>query len=219
MARKKGGSKLEKKVRAIEKRLPSMMPEVKHYDNYGSILPDYTGTVCVSPFRGVVQGDTDGTRTGDKLLVRTATLRSTWAINTNNDGDRRVRLIAFIYKKNPDAITTSYSTIINLYLQSILSSDQAPIARQDWDNHGSFKTIYDKSRVIKCSSNNLNLESKIIWDVSLRIPKKYRQIAYSVGSGNITENELIWCFIQDGSGGSDTVVEVDYNMRHTYTDP
>lgn len=216
MAKKKVGTKLEKKVRAIEKRLPAMMPEVKHYDTYGSILPDYTGTVCLSPLRSVVQGDTDGTRTGDKIYLRSMTLRSTWNLQTTAYGERRCRMIAFIYKKNPDTITTSYATIINLYLQSILTSSQAPIARQDWDNHGSFKTLYDKSRLI--SPPDPTQEGKLIWDVSLKIPRKYRKIAYSVGSGNITENELIWCFIQEGASAAGSYIVMDYNHRLTYTD-
>jgi len=209
--RKRKAPTLQKRVRKLERNF--FQQEVKHYDYAGTLLPDYTGTVITSPYRLIAQGDTDTTRDGDKLTVRTMTLRSSWLLNIGQTTACRCRLIAFIYKNNPDSITTSFATIINLYLQSILTSSQAPLARQDWDNHGAFVTLYDKSRIIPVQGTTVG--QKVNWDVSLKIPQKYREVSYSAGSSSITNNELYWVFITDRAS---TAVDCDYNIRTTFRD-
>jgi hypothetical protein len=122
-------------------------------------------------------------------------------------------MFAFIYKQNPDAINSTWATVVNLYLSSAyMNSISAVLADRDHDNSKSFVTLYDKTRVM--NPNGENTSAKIQWDVNLSTPSTYQNITYSAGTTAITHNELYIGFLQE----FDSAITVDYHYRYYYID-
>lgn len=210
---RKGRKTLAAKVAKLTKMVRVAKPEIKHYDLSGTLIPDNNPTVAFTPYRNLVQGSGDfQNRIGDKIMAKTMRIRTTWALTAGAVG-RRCRMIAFTYKYNPDAVTTSLSTIINLYLSSsTLNSSLAPLAYLDWDNKGSFHTLYDKSRTISNISDLTSPYHK--WDFTIKIPTASRPVHFVNNGSTVSRNELFVFLIQE----LDTGISVDFNYRFEYTD-
>lgn len=208
-------SKLSKKVSKLTRMVKAQKPETKYYDvAVTGTLVDNNPTQFVAPYRQLTVGTADfAQRIGDTIRVNNLKFRSTWTLNAGYP--YRVRMFAFIYKRNPDSVNSSWSTIVNLYLSSAyMNSTSANLSERDWDNRASFVTIYDKFRIMNPTDTNVSAAKKMIWDVNLVIPKKYKTVQYVNGSTSVSQNELFIGFIQE----SDANVYVDYHYRYTYTD-
>lgn len=210
---RKGRKGLAAKVAKLTRMVKVIKPEIKHFDTYATVLPDNNPTVALTPYRNIIQstGDFQG-RIGDKIGMKSFRIRTSWLLTAGAVG-RRCRMIAFTYKYNPDAVTSTLSTIINLYLaSSTLNSASAPLAFVDWDNKGSFTTLYDKSRMI---NNTSDLTSpNIKWDFTIKFPPASRTVNYVNNGSTISRNELFIFFMQE----LDTGISVDYNYRMEYYD-
>lgn len=206
---------LTRQVATLKKMVIAQKPEMKYYDvaSTGNLI-DNNPTINITPYRNIVQGNLDfANRVGDQIRVNSLHFRSTWTLNGGYP--YRARMFAFIYKRNPDSVASSWSTIVNLYLSSTyMNTVSAVLAERDWDNRASFVTIYDKSRVFNPTDTDVNAAHKTIWDVTLKIPTKYKQVQYVDGGTSVSKNELFIGFIQE----SDAVLYMNYHYRFSYTD-
>lgn len=208
-----GVTTLAKKVNRIQRIVNRDKPEKKHYEigAIGGVMNNDPQFVLF-PTRQITTGTSDfGSRIGDKITQ----------VNYNFRGDLlftgvsgvRVRLIAFIYKHNPDQAISTWSTIINLYLtSSVMNGVTAPLAYKDWDNNSSFATLYDKYHILNPvdSTGTAVVRKKV--DFNVKIPKAYQEVNYINGGQTPTKNELFICAISS----SDSAVTCDYNSRYTY---
>jgi len=215
MPRKSGQKKtLTDKVEKIQKAIRVLAPEKKYYD-VGSLanVVDNLPSINIAPYRQITVGTADfANRIGDKIRISGPfSLKTTWRLQ--GPTPHQVRMFAFIYKRNPDSVNSTWSTIVNLYLTSAyMNSQLATKSDKDWDNAKSFHTLYDQTKVI--NPNGENVDSKIQWNVNLSIPHKYSEVAYKDGTTNVTQNELFIGFIQE----YDTSLTMDFHYRFAYTD-
>lgn len=208
---------LAKKVKTIQKTLALRRPETKYFEAYatnGSVSYDFSN--LTSPYRSITQGMTDlKNRIGDKLTINgpihfKGTFTTPAAVGTI-----LVRMIAFVYKQNPDSVLTSFATIGNLYMESFHdASPQAPYSFRDYDNKSSFVTIYDRSKLITCQSSLVTGRTK--WNATFKIPKKCRQIEYQAATANLSRNELYIMFLSEVDTASGVLVT--YQLRGSYID-
>lgn len=204
---------LKRQVAIIKKLVQAAKPELKYSWNYNNVTIDNLPTSFVFPYRTISQGTTDlGNRIGDDIMVKKCKFTG-WLDLPAGSNAQIFRFIAFIFKKNPDGVTSSFSTIINLYLESTnMNTVQAPNAFMDWDNHSSFVTLYDKKVAINPSTSDKG--TKRVFDVSLSIPAKYQHVAYANGGTTPAENELVIAFLSD----NDNIVYYTYTFKVSYTD-
>jgi len=212
--RKTNKPSLARQVAVLKKTVATRAPERKYYDVAStSNSVDNLPSINITPYRQISQGLLDyGNRIGDKIRVSpTFRLKTTWLLNGATPV--RIRMFAFIYKQNPDAINSTWATVVNLYLSSAyMNSVSAVLADRDHDNAKSFVTLYDKTRVM--NPNGENTSAKIQWDVNLSTPSTYQNITYYAGGTSITHNELYIGFLQE----FDSAVTVDYHYRYYYID-
>lgn len=203
--------KLSKKVSRIGKTI-----ETKHEDSGAfSLTPDNAATTGGAPYRNISQGTADFTkRIGDKITVKTFRMRSTVHL-TSLTAPQALRLCVFIYKNNPDAITTALSTIIQLYLSSTTSNGtQFHQAFKDWDNNNSFKTLYDKRKIIQPCNSQATTVSKYNWDIDIKIPKAYQNVQFVDNGTTVSKNELIFLWVAE----NDTGLTIYSQWRQEYQD-
>jgi len=206
---------LTRQVAIIKKLVHKQKPELKYYDvastgNTVDNLPSYS----ITPYRNITQGTSDfANRIGDQIRVSSLHFKTIWT-NTAVYGSR-ARIFAFIYKRNPDQVVSSWSTIVNLYLSSAyMNTTSAVLAERDFDNRASFVTLYDKTRIIPTATLATGY-SALNWDFSLRIPQKYQLVQYVNAGTAVAMNELFIGFIQE----NDTAIACANHYRMYYTDP
>lgn len=212
-AARKRKATLTSKVAKLAKMVKAVKPELKYAWNYASTAITNDPTAGIFPHRSITQGLTDvGNRVGDDIKSKRFICNGALQLPSLSNG-QVFRAIAFVFKKNPDAITTSFATIINLYLESTtMNTSYAPYAFMDWDNHSTFATLYDKTVVINPSDSAYTTLKK--FNFSFSIPKKYENTVYANGGVYPSENELVIAFISSG----DSVVTYNYTWRLSYTD-
>lgn len=210
---KKSFTPLAKKVSKLTKIVMAQKPELKYSWNYSNPTINNAPTAGIFPYRSITVGTGDlNNRIGDNISVKKFTMRGWLDLPAGSNG-QIVRFIAFIYKRNPDAITTAFPTIINLYLESTtMNTVYSPLAYTDWDNHSGFATLADKRVVINPTTSDKG--TKMNFDMTLSIPKAYQEVEYSNGGVYPTSNELIIAFI----GDNDDIVSYTHSYRFTYTD-
>lgn len=206
---------LAKKVKKIEKTLRLRKPEVKYSRLYSNHSINNGPTAAIFPYRSIAlgTGDDDG-RIGDRISVLNVNVKGYFLLFPTYQSTV-VRTIAFIYKHNPDAITTSFATIINLYLDSTsMNTNQAVNSFKDVNNKDSFVTLYDKRHTINMI-DPVTTSTKRTFDFNLRIPAKYKQVEYADGgTSNPTHNELIIAQISD----TDDLLGYYYQVHTNYID-
>lgn len=206
---------LAKKVKKIQKTLALRKPEVKFSRLYSNFAINNLPSAVIFPYRSNLPGTGDeDVRIGDRITVTSFRMKGYFLLFPTYQSSV-VRTIAFIYKKNPDAITTSFSTIINLYLDSTsMNTAQAVNAFRDVNNKDSFVTLYDKSQTVNMIEGT-TIAVKRKFDLNLSIPAKYRQVEYANGgTSNPTCNELIVCMITD----TDDLLSYYYSTQLNYID-
>lgn len=212
---KKNKSTLAEKVSKIQKTLAVRKPEVKYSRLYSNFSINNGPTASIFPYRNTLPGTNDDSgRIGDRIRVLNCHIKGYFLLFPTYQSTV-VRTIAFIYKRNPDAITTSFSTIINLYLDSTsMNTNQAINSHRDVNNKDSFVTLYDKSQTVN-QIDPVTIAPKRKFDLNLRIPKKYAQVEYADGgTSNPTCNELIIAMISD----TDDLLTYYYTTQINYID-
>lgn len=209
-------TKRKSTVKTLASKVNKLLSSVEHkYFETGAetIAPDNLPTVNYRPYANIVLGTTDrANRIGDKINVSSFQWKSVFTVGAASVPPV-VRIVAFIYKNNPDGIAASFSTIINLYLDSsYMNSELAVLAPRDYDNRNSFVTLYDQKRTI--THNTESLGGVHQWDLNLRIPKKYQNVQYVNGSAAVVRNELIIAVIQE----QDTGLSFNYAYKFFFTD-
>lgn len=188
--------------------------EQKYHEITGiGALPTNDPSLAVRPYGTIFQGDGDiSERVGDVLSCSAVNFRTTWNLAAGAPG-RKCRIIAFIYKHNPDAVVTPTATIWNLCMDSAVANGINVVnSFKDHDNNKSFSVVYDKSFVLNASDSAV-VTSKSI-NFTVRIPKRYQQVQYVGGGPTITRNELLVFFVNE----VDTGVDINYVCRFNYTD-
>jgi len=211
---------MAKKIHKIERTLAQRRPETKHQDgSMLAILPKNDGSVMLSPLRNVAQGLSDNTnRIGDKITLKRFTYRSV-VYSAAPVTDEALRVIVFSFKNNPDSNVPFTSAIPNLFLTSAyLGGTNAPYAFQDWDNHGTFKVHYDKTRILKVQFHQPITYSPVSrwkWNITIDFPPGSSEVDWLNGSTTaVTKNEfyVLWLSSTNGTLG------VDGSYRLTYID-
>jgi len=201
--------KLTEKVNRITR---SIEPKYWEISGIGA-LPTNDPSLAVRPYGTISQGDADvGERIGDVLSVSKVHFHTTWNLAAAAAG-RKCRIVAMIFKHNPDAVTTATSTIWNLCMESAQANSINVVnGFRDHDNMSGFSVIMDKAFVLNASDSAV-ITSKSI-NFTLNIPKKYRQVHYVNNGTLISRNELLVYFVQE----ADTAVDINYVCRFDYTD-
>jgi len=172
-ARKGAVKKLTEKVNKLYRSV-----EQKYWEISGlGALPTNDPSLAVRPYGTITQGDGDyGERVGDVLSVSSVNFHTTWNLAAGVAG-RKCRIVAFVYKHNPDAVITPTATIWNLCMDSAQANSINVVnSFKDHDNNKSFSIVYDKSFVMNASDSAV-ITSKSI-NFTVRIPKKYQQVQY-----------------------------------------
>jgi len=206
---------LVRQVAAIKKLVAIRAPEKKYYDVASTAnVVDNLPSINITPYRNITQGTGDfANRIGDQIRVTgPLRLKTTWTLAAAANATR-VRMFAFIFKRNPDAVTSTWSTVVNLYLSSAyMNTTSAVMADRDHDNAGSFVTLYDQVRVLNVHQSTVN--NKILWDVNIKVPSTYSKVGYVNAGTTVSQNELFIGFLQENDGA----VTVDYHYRFYYVD-
>lgn len=212
--RKKGKSvkQVAYKALALAKK---NIPELKYAQSTTRISStvDYTGSMFL-PYRYITQASGDiNNRIGDRIRAKNLSVRMSFyfpATLTNTV----YRVVAFVYKKNTDQLTTASNTILNFYMDSLYhSTSQAPLFTRDWDNRYSFKTLYDRTFYHNKETNTLPANKPL--NLNIKIPSSVANVQYQAGGTVPVQNELIVLVINDKSVAD---MFVDWNFRLTYTD-
>lgn len=208
--KKKGAvKKLTEKVNKLYRSV-----ENKYWEVSGiGALPTNDPGLAVRPYGTITQGDADiGERVGDKIAVSKVHFHTTWNLAAGAAG-RKCRIVAMIFKNNPDAITTSGATIWNLCMESAQANSLNVVnGFRDHDNMKAFSVIMDKPFVLNAGDSAV-VTSKSV-NFTLSIPKRYQQIQYVSAGTTISRNELLVWFVQE----ADTAVDINYVCRFDYTD-
>lgn len=204
---------LTTKVNKLAKVIKRNKPEVKYSTDYASVLLDNNPTGSLFPYRLISQGILDiNNRIGDNIYVRNIKIQGNLFMAANASPSI-VRTIAFVYKKSPDVVITSFATLINLYLNSTtMNTNQSVNAFRDWDNTSSFATLYDRKQLLAPADSSVSMTKP--YNFSFKIPEAYRNVKYYNGGVYPTQNELIIAFITD----TDSIVTYIYTYQMTYTD-
>lgn len=211
-AYRKKKATLATKVAKLTKMVKVAKPELKYYYNQVSTTFNNGPTTGIFPYRSLVQGLTDSTRIGDDVRMKKFQYRSYCYLPAGGNGSV-CRIVAFVFKRNPDAVTTAFSTTINLALDSaFMNTINAVNNFNDWDNHSSFAILYDKTFVINPSTSDKATVRK--HDFSITLPDKYAPVTYSQGGSNPTQNELVIAYISS----NDDVIYLEGQWRIQYTD-
>lgn len=208
-ARRPTVKKLAKKVNQLYRSI-----ETKYWEISGiGALPTNDPSLAVRPYGTVTVGTSDfGTRVGDKLTCKQVRFNTTWELNATAAG-RACRIIAFVYKNNPDAIVTPTATIWNLCMESTQANSLNVVnSFRDHDNLKSFAVLKDFSFDLNPTDSAVGTTKHV--DFVVNIPPKYQNVQYVSGGTTITRNELLVFFVQD----ADTQVSVNYVCRFNYTD-
>lgn len=206
---------LAAKVKKIQKVLSKRKPELKYaYASAIDTTVNNNPSNFLIPYRNVNTGINDfQQRIGDKIVARNVNVKGFITLPAGGNGSI-FRCVAFIYKKNPDAITVTPATVWNLYMESVtMNTVNAVNAFNDWDNKRSFHLVYDKSIVLNPNVSTLATISK--FNFNIKIPKSYQKVDYNAGTAFPSSNELIIGFISN----TDDVLLYTYQWRFTYTDP
>lgn len=205
---------LAKKVAKIQKQLVARKPETKYSWNYGSPTINNGPTAGIFPYRSIAVGTSDlNGRIGDKIHVNSFKCKGYLKLPATY-ASSAFRCIAFVYKHNPDAITTSFATIINLFLEStLMNTNQAINSYLDHDNKSSFAVLYDKFFPVNAIAPTV-CDKIQPYNFTVRLPKKYRDVEFSNGGVYPAKNELVILFMSD----TDDLLLYYHNYMLTYTD-
>lgn len=192
---------LAKKVDKLSKIVRSRKPELKYVLSAAGFTANNDYSAMIDLYPQITQSLLDsGGRIGDKITMKSVRLRLRMQASYDN-GDRAFRIIAFIYKNNPDAIVTNFATIGNLLMNSAFAnSAEAIMSPYDYDNFKNFKILFDK--VYKVPTSNSALLSSgvgtIKWyDWKFRIPRQYQQVQFQAGGNTVSRNQLLFLVIGD----------------------
>lgn len=190
-------------------------PELKYAQSTSRISTtvDYSGSMIL-PYRYITQGTADiNNRVGDRIKVRNLNIKASFYFPpalTNTV----YRVVAFVYKRNTDQLTTPSNTILNMYMDSLYhATSQAPLFTKDWDNRFSFKTLYD--RTFHMNKETTTIPANRNHQFNIKIPSSVSNIQYQAAGTIPVANELIFLVINDKSVAD---LFVDWNFRLTYTD-
>lgn len=220
---KKRQRTLKGKVETLSKKVRQVMTsmETKYSDNTAiNITPDDNGSTGLTPYRGVDDAVTDlNSRVGDKITIKSYTIRGFMYMNTGSIDTGVLRIVAFIYKGSPDAQNNGIQTVVNQFLDGTTSNTgYFPYSFKDWDNRSNYVVVYDKTHVIQptvaVSAGTTAGVMKKVWNINIKIPKRYQNIQYSAGTTNPIRNDLYVAFISDGTSG----MGYSGQSRLTYTD-
>lgn len=212
--RRNGRLTLRRVNRRLGRLSRRLAPEVKHYEETAAVTVSNDYNIGLGPTAAIAQGDATGERVGDAIRLKSYRLRLQPVVSAAV-GSQPMRVIVFSYKSNPDGIVNNITTLTNLLLDSAFANTtNATRAWYDWDNHGVFDILYDKTRIVFPSNAYATTASYHIWDINVKFPNARRVVQYQSGSTVITENALYVIMISDHDG----VVGVNYTWRLTYTD-
>lgn len=190
-------------------------PELKYAQPTTTISAtvNYGGAI-LAPYRYIAQGTGDAnTRIGDKIRATGLQMRMSFFFPATLS-NTVYRVVAFIYKHNPDNVIVNTNTILNMYMDSLYhNTSQAPLFLRDFDNRFAFKTLYD--RTFSYSKDTTTVPANKPHQLRLKIPAKYAQINYFQGGTQPNRNELFILLINDKSASD---LFCDWNFRLTYTD-
>lgn len=208
-SRKPTVKKLAKKVNRLYRAI-----EHKYHEISGiGALPTNDPTLAIRPYGTIFQGDSDvSERIGDVITVKQVRFQMSWELLTGFSG-RKFRVVAMVYKNNPDAITTATSTIWNLCMESAqANSVNAVNCFRDHDNMKSFAVIKDFSFTINPTDTLAGTTKNVNFVVN--IPQRYQQIQYVANGTTISRNELLVYLVAETDG----VSSINYVCRFNYTD-
>lgn len=208
--RKSTIKKLVKKVNKLYKGI-----ETKHYNISGlGALPDNNPTLAIRPYPNITQGLTDyGSRIGDKITVKYVRFKSQWELGAGYTG-RAGRIVAVIYKENPDALGGStVNQVWNFVMDSAYANSVNVVnSGKDYDNRGNFTIVYDQKRSF--NPDVATLSKTFQWDVNIKIPLRHQQVQYIGGGTTVVKNELFIFLLQD----TDTGLSINYVSEFYYSD-
>lgn len=164
-------------------------------------------TTLFTELAPVPQGDTDGSRDGDKMSPNSLIVKlkftnsSTTAINT-------VRVLLILWKPSTNLLSFNPNQVFN---NTFTATDVAPLSQYLWDYRNMFKVLYDELFVI---GSNGTPNGFIVRDLFFNL-KGNPQIAFYAGDAAKSSNNYYIMFISDSAS---TNIACTMNSRFTFVD-
>lgn len=174
------------------------------------------GAALVDNLTLVPQGDTDLTRDGDKLMMKTLRLDYMIAADTASAYPYVSRVMLVQVPEDSSGYVPSPATL----LQNIGSAAEAIISPYDHDNRYKHRVLYDKTHLISpgiISVGSSAPADRRIVKRSVRItpPKKWLQFS---GGGTTSKNHIYLLHFNYTQGGHTTFPYLTYNSKLNFTD-
>lgn len=136
---------VNKKVNKLYKRLQKEV-DLKHWtvatnlENLVAVTPQYSSLVS-----GIVQGDTDQTRNGDKIRVQSIAWNMDFAVATNETGGTIIRFF-IVYDRRPNGAQATYTNVLN-------AANTRALMNLDTQYLGRFQVLYDQTFLLDTADN------------------------------------------------------------------
>lgn len=163
---------------------------------------DFNGVT--TDLTNIPQGQTDGTRIGDKIRLRG--IRLQFILNIA-DTTQNVRIMIVQYKGNTQIAATSISQVL---VPTTLGTVNAPIANRVWDMTNQFSILYDKLYTLT------NVSTPII-HVRKKVGIKYAKREINFYQALTTGSNKIYLMMVSDSGAAPHPT-IQYQMRVMYDD-
>lgn len=201
LGRKRKSAKKKVATKQYVKNMLNKVQEIKYYDEADTIAISTTGSVvCVSD---MAQGDTDITRDGDKIILKSMQLRGTMAYAAA-DVNNLIRIIVFQWFPVDTAADPSAAAILQQ------TGTFGIVSPYNHDQRNQFHILADRTFL-------LNSASYPYKGWKMNIPFKYvKKQATFLAGGVYGANHLHILFISDSSAVSDP--SVSFYSRVYYTD-
>lgn len=176
--------------------------ETKYFD-LGALATGITYAGSVADLTGVIQGNGDTNRIGDKLRMKHITLKYQLQQTT---GPNMFRVIVFQYIGNTQISgAPGANTVLS---GGTLSTANAPLAMYTWDYRNQYIILYDKLHCLNSQHPTIDVRKEI----SLRFAKK--EIAYYSGT-TAGANKIYMIMLSDVNASLPTMA---YQYRLSYED-
>lgn len=179
-----------RQVRSIAKQVLLGQQEKKYFDTDVQVSP--SSTYILQDLSNIPQGDTDVSRDGDKIMIKSLHLRGLIAVG---DTTNFVRII--VYQWHPSDVTLSPTA--NLVLSDLTSPLNTPY---NHDNGKMYSIFYD--RLIALGSNSQQTVAiEKIWRFGNKLDRRLKWVNQSIDyvAGTTGGSDKLFLLIVSDSGG------------------
>lgn len=193
----------KKSMKKLAERLELIQSEKKYH-----LTADSDTTFTVANYNGIIfsvsevaQGNTDITRVGDQLTIRSLEVSYFFTCSAS----LLARIVVFQW------IPNSTPTVADVLLNNYIGTTKAPITPYSHDGRYQFRILMDR---LYHMANGTGCDSAILADKKMVIRFPVRKIQYA--SGGTTGTNKIWCIIIGNTSAAS--LNCLYNFKLNFSD-